>query len=54
MKKLISVLMSALLIFAFAGLKRNLLISLVLILCYAVGFLLSWGLGYIGITIVLF
>ena len=42
------------LIFAFAGLKRNLLISLVLILCYAVGFLLVWGLGYIGITIVLF
>lgn len=42
------------LIFAFAGLKRNLLISLVLILCYAVGFLLVWGFGYIGITIVLF
>lgn len=43
------------LIFAFAGMPRNLLISLVLILCYAVAALILWTVPfYIALTIILF
>lgn len=41
------------LIFAFAGMKRNLLISLVLLLCYAIAFSLIWFLFPIGLVIVI-
>ncbi len=40
-------------IFAFVGLKRNLLISLVQIICFALGFLLLFIHLYIGITVLL-
>ena len=42
------------LIFAFAGMKRNLLIGLVLTLCYAAAVAIILFGGYVGITIVLF
>lgn len=42
------------LIFAFAGLKRNLLIGLVLTLCYAAAVAIILFGGYVGITVVLF
>ena len=41
------------LIFAFAGMKRNILISLGLLLCYALAFLLIWFLFPIGLVIVI-
>lgn len=41
------------LIFAFAGLKQNLFISLILILCYAIGFGIVYLLNYIGIVVLL-